>query len=186
MAIRYENTIKANKSNKIHNSISDFNGDSLGSLNDNYYQNLTKSNFPNSNITSFESFYDIYTALLLEVIEGCILDKPIVDYFMNRYPERITVYPEEFELNPFFWNNYGFGFQKNDEGEKLVKEFNEFLNKTDIDALYYKWTHSKTKDLDIDTNLNTSSEKILNVAKIWILFLYAFIILRLQKDMNMS
>ena len=33
---------------------------------------------------------------------------------------------------------------------KLVKEFNEFLGKTDIDSLYYKWTHSKTKDLHID------------------------------------
>ena len=158
MAIRYENTIRGAKSNKIYNSIRDFNGDSLGSLNDNYYQNLTKSIFPNSNITRFESFYDIYTALILEDIEGCLLDKPLVDYFTNRYPLRITAYPEEFDIN-----YYGFGFQKNAEGEKLVKEFNEFLNKTDIDALYYKWTHNKPKDIDIDTNLNTNG-KILNVA----------------------
>ena len=158
MSIRYENTIKANTSNKIYNSISDFNGDSLGSLNDNYYQNLTKSKFPNSNITSFDSFYEIYNSLLLEDIHGCILDKPIVDYFTNRYQSRITSYPEVFDQN-----NYGFGFQKNAEGEKLVKEFNEFLNKTDIDALYYKWTHNKPKDIDIDTNLNTNG-KILNVA----------------------
>jgi len=78
---------------------------------------------------------------------------------VNRFPTRIAAYPEEFDVN-----NYGFGFQKNAEGEKLVKEFNEFLNKTDIDALYSKWTNSKISDLNIDTNLNTSSEKMLNVA----------------------
>ena len=38
------------------------------------------------------------------------------------------------------------------------------MSKTDIDALYYKWTHTKTKLLNVDTNLNTSSEKIINVA----------------------
>ena len=39
---------------------------------------------------------------------------------------------------------------------KLVKEFNEFLGKTDIDSLYYKWILSKTKDLHIDTNLSSN------------------------------
>ena len=48
---------------------------------------------------------------------------------------------------------------------KLVKEFNEFLGKTDIDSLYYKWILSKTKDLHIDTNLPTNEDtKIINVA----------------------
>ena len=79
---------------------------------------------------------------------------------MNRYPERVTVYTKDFDVN-----NYGFGFQKNAEGEKLVKEFKEFLGKTDIDSLYYKWTHSKTKDLHIDTNLPTNEDtKTINVA----------------------
>ena len=158
MAIRYENTLSANDSNKIFSTISDFDGESLGSLMDNYYQNLTKTNFPNSKITAIESFYDIYTSLLIDDISGCLLDKPLVDYFVNRYPDTITVYPEDFDVN-----NYGFGFQKNTEGEKLMKEFNEFLNKTDIDALYYKWTHTNTKGLHVDTNLNTSG-KMLNVA----------------------
>lgn len=78
----------------------------------------------------------------------------------NRYPEDITYYEDIFDDN-----NYGFGFQKNEEGYALLKEFNEFLNNTDIDTLYYKWTHSNnTRNLEIDTNLNTSSEKIINVA----------------------
>ena len=157
MVILYENSLPVNDS-KIYDSISDFDGVPLGSLPDEYYQNLTKTNFPNSEIITIESFYDIYTTLLLEDIEGCLLDKPFVDYFINRYPERITVYPEEFDIN-----NYGFGFQKNTEGEKLMKEFNEFLSKTDIDALYNKWTQGITKNLYVDTNLTTNGNT-LNVA----------------------
>ena len=159
MTIRYENTEDGNNSNTIYNSLDDFDGEPLGSLNDNYYQNLTKSKFPNSNITSIDSFYDLYTSLLREEIIGCLLDKPIVDYFINRYPERITLYPDKFDSN-----NYGFGFQRNEEGEILSKQFNEFLSKTDIDGLYYNWTHVNIKKINVDTNLNTSSEKIINVA----------------------
>ena len=92
MAIRYENTVDGNESGKIYSTISDFDGEPLGSLIDDFYQNLTSTNFPNSEIIAIESFYDIYTSLLLEEIEGCLLDKPFVDYFVNRYPERVTVF----------------------------------------------------------------------------------------------
>ena len=162
MAIRYENTIWGNETGIIYTTLDDFNGKPLGSLKDEYYMDLTKENFPNSEIFTYDNIYDMYTTLLLEDIKGCILDKPFVDYFMNRYPGRITTYPKIFDDN-----NYGFGFQKNDEGEKLAKEFNEFLSKTDIDALYYKWTHTKTKDFHVDTNLTTNENtKMLNVALI--------------------
>ena len=53
---------------------------------------------------------------------------------------------------------------KEKEGEILSKQFNEFLSKTDIDGLYYNWTHVNIKKINVDTNLNTSSEKIINVA----------------------
>ena len=157
--IRHENKDDGNQPNKIYDTVKDFDGEVMGSLEDSSYYNITKKNFPNSEIIQLNSFYDIYTNLLLEKIEGCLLDKPIVDYFVNRYPDRITYYPDIFDEN-----NYGFGFQKNGEGETLLKEFNKFLNNTDIDSLYYKWTHSNTKKLHIDTNLNKSSEKTINVA----------------------
>lgn len=85
----------------------------MGSLIDDYYQNLTSTNFPNSEIIAIESFNDKYTSLLLEEIEGCQINKPLVDYFVNGYPERVTVYTKDFDVN-----NYGFGFKKNAEGEK--------------------------------------------------------------------
>ena len=135
MMVRNENSVNGSKAKTIYNSLNDFNGKTLGSLIDSYYVNLTNSTFPKSKIIPIESFYDIYTALLFREIEGCLLDKPFVDYFVNRYPKSVTAYSDVFDLN-----NYGFGFQKNSEGEKLMKEFNEFLAKTDTDALYNKWT----------------------------------------------
>ena len=99
MAIRYENTIWGNENGVIYSTLSDFDGKPLGSLNDEYYKDLTKTNFPNSEIFTFENIYDIYTTLLLEDIKGCLLDKPFVDYFTNRYPGRITTYPKEFDDN---------------------------------------------------------------------------------------
>lgn len=153
-------TQRGSKAKRIYDSIEDYDGDVLGSLADSSYYNLTKKIFPNSKIIQYTNFYDIFAELLLDSNEGCILEKPIVDYFVNRYPEDITYYEDIFDDN-----NYGFGFQKNEEGYALLKEFNEFLNNTDIDTLYYKWTHSNnTRNLEIDTNLNTSSEKIINVA----------------------
>ena len=71
MAIRYENTVDGNESGKIYSTISDFDGEPLGSLIDDYYQNLTSTNFPNPEIIAKESFNDKYTSLLLEEIEGC-------------------------------------------------------------------------------------------------------------------
>ena len=159
MTIRYENTVDGNESSSIYDTIKDFDGEVLGCLPDATYYNLTKKNFPNSKIIQLDSFSDLYANLLFQTFEGCLLDKPFVDYFVNRYPERVTYYPDIFDEN-----NYGFGFQKNGEGETLLKEFNEFINNTDINSLYYKWTHSRTKDLHVDTNLNTSAEKTINVA----------------------
>ena len=92
----------------------------MGCLNDSAFYNMTKTFFPNSKIIQFNSYFDIYRSLLFEEIEGFLIDKPIVDYFVNRFPERVSYYPDIFDQN-----NYGFGFQKNEEGENLLKEFNE-------------------------------------------------------------
>ena len=48
--------------------------------------------------------------MLAERVEGIIIDKEIADYFNNRYPNRITFYTDILEEN-----NYGLGFQKNEE-----------------------------------------------------------------------
>jgi len=155
--IRYENSPVFATGLNIYDSVDDFNGEILGSLNESHYINITNSHFQKSELILSDSFYDLYTELLYENIEGFIIDKTIADYFQNRYPDRLTFYTENY-LN----NSYAFGFQKNDEGEKLLNEFNDFLSNFDTESLYNKWIKPNTSLL-IDKNLNKSA-KIINAA----------------------
>jgi polar amino acid transport system substrate-binding protein len=155
MIIRYGNHIDFG--NSIYDSIKDFNGETLGTLH--IYSELTKSFFPDSKIIYKDNFYELYIELLAERVEALILDKVIADYFNNRYPQKVSFYSDELEKN-----NYGFGFQKNEEGEILRNQFNEFLKKIDRDALYEKWLRTNSLQLHVNKTLNESSEKTINYA----------------------
>ena len=123
-----------------------------------YSNTFYPKNYPNSEIVHSNNFYDIYAKLLLGEIKGCLLDKPFADYFSNLYPKKISFYSDIFDEN-----NYGFGFQKNLEGGSLLNEFNQFIFSNDIDSLYYKWTNYDIRNLTIDTNLDSSNGKTINV-----------------------
>ena len=152
--IRYENSQTCTAGSNIYDSVRDFNGEILGSLNEIYYINLTKSHFPKSELILRDSFYDLYTELLYENIEGFIIDRTIADYFKNRYPDRLTFYTENY-LN----NSYAFGFQINNESENLLNEFNDFISNFDLKSLYNKWVRPNNSS-HIDKNLNKSAELI--------------------------
>jgi ABC-type amino acid transport substrate-binding protein len=158
ITIRYENSVKGKNPNKIFDMARDYNGQILGTLSDPSYYNLVQKNYPDSEIMHSDSFYDIFAKLLLGQIKGCLLDKPLVDYFTNKYPKKLSFYSDIFDEN-----NYGFGFQKNLEGGSLLSEFNQFIFSNDIDSLYYKWTNYDITNLTIDTNLDSSKGKTINV-----------------------
>ena len=155
MIIRYGNHIEFDT--VFYDSIKDFDGESLGTLA--VYSELTESLFQDSTIIYKDTFYELYIELLAERIEGIIIDKVIADYFNNRYPNRITFYTDILEEN-----NYGFGFQKNEEGEILRNQFNDFLNHTDRKALYEKWLRTNSLQLQINKTVNDTSEKTINYA----------------------
>ena len=155
MIIRYANHIEFDT--VIYDSIKDFNGQSLGTLV--VYSELTKSLFKDSEIICKDTFYELYIELLAERIEGIIIDKVIADYFNNRYPNRISFYTDILEEN-----NYGFGFQKNKEGETLRNQFNEFLKHIDTNALYEKWLKTNSLQLHVNKTLNDTSVKTINYA----------------------
>jgi ABC-type amino acid transport substrate-binding protein len=158
VTIRYENSVKGKNSHKIFDMALDYDGEILATLTDPTYYSLLQKNFPNSEIIHSYNFYDLFSKLLLGQIKGCLIDKPLVDYFASKYPQKITFYPDIFDEN-----NYGFGFQKNLEGGALLDEFNQFLFSNDIDSLYYKWTNSDVNSLTIDTNLPSNNGKTINV-----------------------
>lgn len=157
MIIRYGNHIDF--LNLFYDSIKDFNGEALGTLT--VYSELTKSFFPDSEIIYKDTFYELYIELLAERIEAIIIDKVIADYFNNRYPQKISFFSDELEKN-----NYGFGFQKNEEGEILRNQFNDFLKNIDRNALYEKWLRNNSLQLHVNKTLNESSEKTINYATV--------------------
>ena len=153
--VRYENLPESTKWYTLYENAKDFDGESLGILKDSSLVNITKTNYPNSDYTYYDGPFELFQALLMEEIEGFLMDEPYADYFRIVYPERITYFPES-----FLDNQYGFGFQKTDEGNILLDKFNQFLSNTNIKEIYDKWNVEDTTKLTIDKNLNTSAETI--------------------------
>ncbi len=157
--IRFENSKKSEDWIKIYDSIDDFDGRTLGSLDDATYINITKNKFPNSTLKIEKGFYDLYKQLLYKNIDGFVIEKPIVDYFYNNIPEIVAYYNETYGEN-----KYGFGFQKNENGSIILEEFNDFLASTNLSEIYEKWTTTNVGELHINNTLNTSSEKTITAA----------------------
>ena len=107
----------------------------------------------------------------MEEINAFIFDLPVVEYYENNFGQRITHYT--FEDTEAYKN--GFAFKKNEEGEALLKEFNDFLKTIDLKAIYNKWNTSywtisreyayeyTDANLTVDTDLDPNNE-VLNVA----------------------
>ena len=115
----------------IYDSPEQINGVNLGCLNDYSFEYLYKKRFPDSKVTYYDNDYDILYFLLKEDIEGYLTDETIAKNNAKKFPERITY----FNIN--VTNDIGFAFKKNDH--TLLNEFNEFLEKQDVEELYEKW-----------------------------------------------
>ena len=148
--IRYEN-LEDNIEWDFYESIEELNGEDLGVFKDSSFVDLTSNNFKDSKIKEYESTFELYQALLLEEIEGFLIDEPSAEYFELLYPDRLTYFRENFEEN-----EYAFGVQGND----LLNEFNEFLSNVNKKEIYDKWNVADTSKLKIDKNLNKSAPLI--------------------------
>ena len=153
--VRYENLPESAEWEKLYENAKEFDGEDLGILKDSSLEDLTKTNFLKSKYTYYNGTYQLFQALLMEEIEGFLMDEPNAEYFKIVYPERITYFPESFEEN-----QYAFGFQKTDEGKILLDKFNQFLSNTNVKEIYDKWNVDDTSKLTIDKNLNTNAETI--------------------------
>ena len=179
--IRFENSKKSEDWIKIYDSIDDFNGRTLGSLDDATYINITKNKFPNSTLKIEKGFYDLYKQLLYKNIDGFVIEKPIVDYFYNNIPEIVAYYNETYGEN-----KYGFGFQKNENGSIILEEFNDFLASTNLSEIYEKWTTTNVGELHINSTLNTSSEKTITAAFVMDLIPLGFLIKNEAKEYELE
>lgn len=159
IVVRYENLEDSIGFKNVYNSIEDFKEKKLGLLEGSMFYNLTFKITTEENIISKPSFPDLYTELLLENIDGFYIDEILAQYYKNLIPQRITFIDPNLEEA-----QNAFAFQKNEEGQKLAEEFNEFLKTVDVDKLLSKWNTSSTADLTVDQNINFPNGKTINVA----------------------
>ena len=140
----------------IFDSPEQFDGEPLGCLNQYSFEYLYKEKFPNSKVEYYDNNYDLLYSLLKEDIEGFLIDESIAKNNVKKFPNRITYY----DMN--ITNELGFGFKKNDD--TLLKEFNQFLEKPDVDVekIYEKWNVKDTSGLIIEKD-NYKGEKIIKV-----------------------
>ena len=153
--VRYENLPESVEEILFYNESKDFDGETLGIIKDSSVVDLTKKNFPESNVVYYDGTFEVFQGLLKEEIEGFLMDEPYAEYFHALYPDRLTYFPDKYDEN-----QYGFGFQKTDEGKILLDQFNEFLSKTNTEEIYDKWNVDDTTKLTIDKNLNTNAETL--------------------------
>ena len=158
LILRYENLPESNEWKGFYESVKEYDGEKLGILLDSSFEDLTKENFPKSEYIYYNGTFELYQALLLEEIEGFLIDEPNAEYFKVIYPEVLTYFPYNFEDNI-----YAFGFQKNEHGIALLNDFNKFLSTINLKEIYDKWNVADTSSLTIDKNLNTSAP-IINAA----------------------
>ena len=115
----------------IYDSVEQFNGAKLGCVTGYAFEYLYKENFPDSEIEYYNNNYDCLYYLLKEEIQGFVVDEHIAKRAEEKFPERITY----FDINAT--NVIGFGFKKIDNNP-LLNEFNEFLEKQDVEKFYEK------------------------------------------------
>ena len=73
--VRYENLPESAKLGPFYENAKDFDGENLGIFKDSSFEDLTKTNFPNSKYTYIDGAFGIFQALLMEEIEGFLMDE---------------------------------------------------------------------------------------------------------------
>ena len=153
--VRYENLEDSLTWNKPYDSYRDLDGNDLGVLKDSILVELTSNYFPGSKQIEKGDSFDLFQNLMVDEYEGFLMDEPNAEYFKSQYPNRVTYFPDNFGNN-----DYGFAFQKNEKGNILKEEFNEYLKSINFKEIYDKWNVQKTSDLTIDKKLDEDGELI--------------------------
>lgn len=142
--------------------LAQFNTASLGVVTGSLYGGYSKEQFPNAKIKEFNNFSDVLVALKQGKVDGIMLDKPNFNSVArtDKNLSCITV--------PAYSVEIGFGFQKNDGGDALQTQMNEFLQELKengrIDELIDKWYGETEPKENIPLEELKANEKTLNVS----------------------
>ena len=146
----------------VSDDLSQFNTATLGVVTGSLYGGYSKEQFPNAKIKEFNNFSDVLVALKQGKVDGIMLDKPNFNSVArtDNSLKCITV--------PAYSVEIGFGFQKNDGGDALQVQMNEFLQELKengrIDELIDKWYGETEPQENIPLEELKANQKTLNVS----------------------
>ena len=132
-------------------TFSDYNGKPFGVVTGTVFEEVTRENFPDSEMSYYNSISDLAIALKQNKIDAFLCDEPVVRVLCNEHKE--LSYLKQMLMN----DDYAFAFQKNnDKCEKLREQFNELLAKYKadgtLDALIEIWTGEDESKKVVDMN----------------------------------
>ncbi len=122
-----------------YRSLDELDGKKIGVQTGTNFDDMVLHRLPNANVLYFNTKADLVNALQTGKLEGFAIDEPVVQFEMRQNSD-LTYIPDYLDTYDF-----AYVFPDNEMGDKLNKEFNEFLEqaKTDgtLQAIEEKWIH---------------------------------------------
>ncbi|MBQ4485536.1 MAG: ABC transporter permease subunit [Oscillospiraceae bacterium] len=112
--------------------LTSYNGKKIGVQTDTVFDEMIKENIPGAEISYYNSYTDLLSALKSGIIDGFAADEPMVKYMMIE--DSSVAYLHEY-MDDY---SFGFVFSKSDEGKKLCGEFSEYIKKIKSDGTLKK------------------------------------------------
>ena len=109
-------------------TLADYDGKNIGVQTGTTFDEMVKEKLPKANISYFNSYTDLLSALKAGTIDAFATDEPIVKNMMIE--ESQVDYLNDY-MNDY---SFGFAFPKNDEGKALCDEFSEYIKQIKSDG----------------------------------------------------
>ncbi len=132
-------------------SVSDYNGKKIGVQTGTVFDQMIRINIPDAEISYYNSYTELLSALKSGSIDGFAVDEPMIKYMMakDNSVDYIRDYMDDY--------SFGFAFPKSPKGEELCKEFSDYVieAKTDgtldsIDSLWFGAAEYKKEIPDLE------------------------------------
>ena len=133
-------------------TINDYSGRKIGVQTGTIFDEMIKENIPDSEISYYNSYTDLLSALKAGIIDGFAADEPMIKYMMTEDSsvDYIKDYMDDY--------SFGFAFSKDSKGEELCNEFSGYIKKIrsdgtldEIDSIWFGSDESKKVIPSADT-----------------------------------
>ncbi|MBQ4311149.1 MAG: transporter substrate-binding domain-containing protein, partial [Oscillospiraceae bacterium] len=133
-------------------TINDYSGRKIGVQTGTIFDEMISENIPDAQISYYNSYTDLLSALKAGIIDGFAADEPMIKYMMTEDSsvDYIKDYMDDY--------SFGFAFSKDSKGEELCNEFSGYIKKIrsdgtldEIDSIWFGSDESKKVIPSADT-----------------------------------